>query len=259
MLHDPWFTVEQIDPTTYAISEYGHWEQVHSYLVLGDRSAALIDTGMGIGNIKTVTDRLTALPIQVVTTHVHLDHIGGHGLYDSIAVHRDDVGWLEGGVPLPPDRVRAWLMRDPLSKPAPPGFDPDAYRPFRGTPGRVLADGDRIDLGNRSLTVLHTPGHSPGHICLYERERGYLFTGDLLYQGKLDAYYPSTDPVHFAQSVERLAGLEPLRQVLPGHYAMPLPGGFVQRAHVAFQELAGKGLLRQGTGIHDFGPLQIHL
>ena len=49
---DDWFTVGKIDQTTYAISEYGHWEKVHSYLLIGVKSAVLIDTGLGIGNLK---------------------------------------------------------------------------------------------------------------------------------------------------------------------------------------------------------------
>lgn len=259
MLQDPWFTVEQIDAETFAISEYGHWEEVHSYLVLGDRSAALIDTGMGIADIRAVVDRLTRLPVQVVTTHVHNDHIGGHGRFDSIAVHQGDLAWLIDGVPLPPGQVRAWLAKEPLRKPAPAGFDPDGYRPFRGRPSRILADGDLIDLGSRSLRVIHTPGHSPGHIALCEQERGFLFTGDLLYRGKLDAYYPSTDPLLFAASVARLAALSPAPRVLPGHYELELPGDFVQQVDRAFRSLGERGLLRQGTGVHDFGLFQIHL
>lgn len=52
MIKDRWFTVTEIDPTTYAISEYGHWEKVHCFLLLGQKQAALIDTGLGIDNIK---------------------------------------------------------------------------------------------------------------------------------------------------------------------------------------------------------------
>jgi glyoxylase-like metal-dependent hydrolase (beta-lactamase superfamily II) len=133
------------------------------------------------------------------------------------------------------------------------------YSPFRGKPTRILADGDLIDLGRRQLNVFHTPGHSPGHICLYEEERGYLFAGDLLYRGKLDAFYPSTDPVAFAKSVERLVNMVSVRRILPGHYRLDLGGGFLQSVHAAFQSLSARGLLKQGTGIHDFDDFQIHL
>ena len=67
---------------------------------------------------------------------------------------------------------------------------------------RLLQEDDSIRLGGETLTVLHTPGHSPGHLCFWEEERGYLFTGDLAYKGMLTAYFPSTDPQAYLQSLE---------------------------------------------------------
>ena len=80
-----WFTVEKIDEDTYAISEYQHWEETHCYLLCGTKRALLIDTGLGVANIKEVVDKLTMLPIFVVTTHVHWDHIGGHQYFEILA------------------------------------------------------------------------------------------------------------------------------------------------------------------------------
>lgn len=73
-----WFTIEKIDEKTIAISEYKHWYQLHSYLVIGSERACLIDTGLGVENIRKVVESLTDLPILVTTTHVHWDHIGSH-------------------------------------------------------------------------------------------------------------------------------------------------------------------------------------
>lgn len=89
----------------------------------------------------------------------------------------------------------------------PEGFELDAYTIFQGTPSRLLENGDLIDLGGRTLQVLHTPEHSPGHLCFYEAATGYLFTEDLIYKGTLLAYYPSTDPEAYLASLEKLATL----------------------------------------------------
>ena len=67
----------------------------------------------------------------------------------------------------------------------------------------ILHDEDCIDLGNRKLVVIHTPGHSPGHCCFYEADRKYLYSGDLIYSGCLDAFYPSTNPQEFWKSVRK--------------------------------------------------------
>jgi len=111
---ESWFVVEQIDADTFAIGEPGHWENVRSYLLVGTERAALVDSGTGIGDIAAVVRRLTRLPVTVLTTHVHWDHIGGHGAFDDIRVHELDVEWLRSGIGLPLEMMRRDLMRDPF-------------------------------------------------------------------------------------------------------------------------------------------------
>jgi len=188
-----WFTLEEIDDKTFAISEYGHREQVHSYLLMGKTCALLIDTGLGIGNIKKVTEELTDLPVKVITTHVHWDHTGGHRLFDEIYVHKEEAQWLREGIPLPLEKIRGYVS-GPVTKKLPEDFHIEDYFPYKGEPAGVLQDNDILTDGSRNIKIIHTPGHSPGHICIYEEERRFLFTGDLIYKGTLFAFYPSTDP-----------------------------------------------------------------
>ena len=91
---DNWFTTEIIDKDTFVISEYKHWEETHCYLLCGTEKAVLIDTGLGAANIKKVVDSLTSLPVIVITTHIHWDHIGGHKYFNTIAVHEAEKDWL---------------------------------------------------------------------------------------------------------------------------------------------------------------------
>lgn len=178
---DEWFTIEKIDNETFTISEYGHWEKVHSYLLIGKDAAILIDTGLGIGNIKNQVKLLTNLPIIVVTTHAHWDHIGGHSLFNNICIHKDDAGWLRNGIGIPLNVIKKNVIGEPLSKTPPKEFNIDNYKLYAGEPTRILKDNDIIDIGARTVRVIHTPGHSPGHICLFEEEKGYLYSGDLIY------------------------------------------------------------------------------
>lgn len=253
---EDWFTVEKIDDDTFAISEYKHWEETHCYLLCGAEKAVLIDTGLGVANIKKVTDRLTALPVLAVTTHVHWDHIGGHRYFDAIAVHELERDWLSVKFPIPLPVVKKNLMCQPCSFPA--DFHIDRYQIFQGTPQKILHDGDCLDLGNRTLTVIHTPGHSPGHCCFYEPERSYLYSGDLIYSGCLDAFYPTTDPLLFLQSVRKVQSLE-IKRVLPAHHQLTIPVNLIDRIEAGFHELESRGMLGQGTGIFDFGDFQIHI
>lgn len=251
-----WFTVERLDERTWAISEYRHWEETHCYLLCGTEAAALIDTGLGVEDIAPIVRQLTALPVRVLTTHAHWDHIGGHGAFADIAVHEAERSWLAERFPIPLAAVRRSLTQPPCD--LPPSFDAEAYTVFRGEPTRVLRDGERIDLGGRALTVLHTPGHSPGHCCFWEEARGILFSGDLIYRGCLYAFYPTTDPALFAQSVARVAALKVAR-LCPGHHSLDVTPALIRLTREAFDSLARQGKLRQGAGIFDFGEVQLHL
>ena len=251
-----WFCIEEIDSGTFAISEYRHWEQPHCYLLIGSTHAILIDTGLGVANIRTIAESITALPILVLTTHVHWDHIGGHQHFQDFAVHEAELNWISVQFPLSPDMVKRSLTLKPCAFPA--SFHPENYRLFQGIPSRILHDGDTVDFGGRQLKVIHTPGHSPGHCCFYEAARGYLFSGDLIYQGCLDAFYPSTDPVDFMASIDRILPLS-ITRVLPGHYSLNIPVHLVADISSAFHLLSRQNGLRQGSGLFDFGNFQIHI
>ena len=240
MVKDSWFTVQKIDNKTFAISEYGHWEKVHSFLLLGKEKAVLIDTGLGIDNIKRITDQLTNLPIVVITTHVHVDHIGSHQEFEAVYVHEADADWLTNGI-------------QGLTIPTPKTFNPDTFKPYRGMPTGLLQDGDVIDIGNRELMIYHTPGHSPGHICVYDQTNGYLFTGDLLYdETPIYAFYPSTNPADLVHSWEKISKIPHVTQVYGSHNTLGLDPSILQELTNAVKELKEKDLIKFGTGIHRF-------
>lgn len=201
-----WFTIDKIDETTYIISEYRHPEETHCYLLIGNERCLLIDTGLGIDNIFNEVRKLTDKPVIAIATHIHWDHIGGHKYFPDFYVHRAEVEWLNGKFPLSIQIVRN-LVTDRCD--VPECFNINNYSLFQGKPTKILDGGEFIDLGDREIQALHTAGHSPGHLCFWEKERGYLFTGDLIYKGTLFANYPSTDPVAYLNSLEVISALPP--------------------------------------------------
>lgn len=254
-----WFTIEEIDEKTFAISEYEHWEKVHSYLLIGEKAALLIDTGLGIGNIKEVVDRLTKLPIKVITTHVHWDHIGGHNYFNNIYVHKDEEEWFRKGIPLPLDVLKTNVIKGIEMGKFPREFDIDKYCLFKGEPTKVIENNEIIDLGSRIIRVIHTPGHSPGHICMFEEERGYLYSGDLIYLGTLYAFYQSTNPKQFKESIKKIGRLKEINKILPGHLDLNVPLDIIERINNAFIFIEEKGLLCHGSGTFDFDDFSIKL
>ena len=250
-----WFTIDSIDESTYIISEYQHWEETHCYLLIGSERALLIDTGLGVCNIYEQVRKLTDKPVTAVATHIHWDHIGGHKYFSNFYAHEAELDWLNGKFPLPTQAVKN-MVADRCKLPE--DFDISKYEIFQGKPSRVLDDGDTIDLGERTIQAFHTSGHSPGHLCFWEAEKGYLFSGDLVYKGILFANYPSTDPQSYLDSLEKIAAL-PTKRIFPGHHSLDIGPEIVMRMRDAFRDLDAKGKLQHGSGTHNYGDWAVML
>jgi glyoxylase-like metal-dependent hydrolase (beta-lactamase superfamily II) len=254
-----WFTIEEIDQKTFSIGEYGQWMKLHSYLFIGSERAALIDTGLGIGNIESVVTSLTTLPITVISTHAHWDHIGNHNRFHDVRIHEAEKAWLVDGYKEDADEIREYLVERPFAKSPPKDFQLAHYNTPRCQPTGLIEDGQQMNLGGRELTFLHTPGHSPGHICIHEENTGYLVTGDLLYQGILLAGLTDSNPEAYLKSLTRMNQLNRITRLLPGHGRLNIDPALLNEAEQAFDQLKQKGQLAKGTGSHPFERLVIQL
>ena len=81
---DPWFEVYRVRPGVFAIYEPHQFEEVISYLVVGNKKALLFDTGIGVGKMRAVVESLTKLPVIVLNSHTHFDHVGGNAEFSEI-------------------------------------------------------------------------------------------------------------------------------------------------------------------------------
>lgn len=197
--------------------------------------------------------KYTNKPITAIATHIHWDHIGGHAYFNDFYVQEEELDWLNGKFPLPLEQVKKMVVdRCTL----PDDFQIDAYKIFQGKPTSILMDHTRIDLGGREVEVLHTPGHSPGHMCFWEKKCGYLFTGDLVYKGRLYAYYPSTDPAAYLTSLEKVLAL-PVERVFPAHHSLDIHPEIIQRMQNAFAQQKANGELHHGSGVFYHGDWSV--
>jgi len=217
-----WHTIALIAPDVYQISEpLGAIEPrfgvktVSSYLVIGRERAALIDSGLGISDLRAEVEAITALPCLVLITHSHWDHIGANAQFDETAVHE-----LEAAQAAQEPNVAAIrkAMRKPAAQAAlPPAFDPAAYRVPTRPATRILRDDDRVDLGDRTLRVLHIPGHSAGHVAYHDGANGLLFSGDTACRSPVYACFAGGDPAALLDSARRMAALPGVGMICPGH------------------------------------------
>ncbi len=214
----PWFEVYRVETDVYVFYEPGQFEEAISYLVLGRERAALIDTGCGIGDIRALAREFTGLPIMVVNTHHHIDHVAQNHLFEEVAIFDHPMARAAAERGYGHEEAVQLLSEGLLWKPLPEGFDPKAYwvPPFRVT--RWLRDGDLLDLGGRRLEVVHTPGHSPDSICLLDRDSRLLWTGDTFYTGAIYTHLPGGDLDRLIESYRRLIGLFPhYDRLMPSH------------------------------------------
>jgi glyoxylase-like metal-dependent hydrolase (beta-lactamase superfamily II) len=213
---DSWFEVYRVAPGVFAIYEPHQFEEVISFLILGEKRAVLFDTGLGIGDIKRVVQSLTSLPVVVLNSHTHNDHVGDDWRFHE--VYGMDTQFTRINAKGSSEDAQAELAPGSLCGQWPAGFDAKTYatRPFHIT--HWIHDDDTVDLGGRVLEVIATPGHTPDAICLLDRKNGLLFTGDNYYAGPIWLYRPETDLDAYIHSVERIAALTPqLHLLLPSH------------------------------------------
>lgn len=164
--------------------------------------AAIVDPGFrDVGPIqKALSTHALRLRI-IINTHGHFDHVAGNQ-----ALKRSDVELAIH----PDDRD---LLRDGGGGPALGYFS--ARSP---EPSRYLEDGDEIQIGPITLRVIHTPGHTPGSLCLYHEKSHKLLTGDTLFAGSIGRTdLPGGNAYALKQSLKRLAALPEQTEIYPGH------------------------------------------
>ena len=212
-----WFEVYEIRPGVLAIYEPGQFEEVISYLIVGSERALLFDTGLGIGDIRRLTGELTDREVVVLNSHTHYDHVGGNHAFDR--VYGTDLDYTRRhAAGRPHDEVAEFVGTGWIWKPTPAGFSAAGYRSLPFAVTDVVEDGQVLSLGDVELEVLLTPGHAPDSLCLLDRARGLLFTGDTFYPATLYAHLEASTFAEYERTAARLAALaDRVETVLPAH------------------------------------------
>ncbi len=212
-----WFEVYRIRPGVFAIYEPHQYEEVISYLITGSQRALLFDTGLGIADLRSVVAKLTELPVTVLNSHTHFDHIGDDWQFSEV-LGVDTPYTRRNAKGATREELRDVVVPERFCLHPPKGFKPEDYAIPAFKIAHFVHDGETIALGDRTLEVLLTPGHTPDSLCLLDRQHKLLFTGDTFYPGPIFLYVPETDAKAYSKSVHRLAALVPqLDLLLPSH------------------------------------------
>jgi len=236
----PWFDVYVVAPSVFAIHEPRQSQGTISYLIVGEKQALLFDTGMGIGDLRKVTADLTPLPVMVLNSHTHHDHVGSNWQFSTVSGM--DTAFTRRSALGSREEAQAEIAAGQTCGDLPEGFDPKAYETRSWEIKTYRHDGESIDLGGRSAEIVATPGHTPDAICLLDRAHRLLFTGDTFYPGTIWLYRAETDLVAYEASIQRIAALAPQIQTVLGAHNVPVaPASVLPRLLAAFEAVrAGK-------------------
>ena len=243
---DDYFLIEKIDAATLAIGEPRYYQGNYSYLILGAERAVLFDAGTGLRDIVPVVRSLTSLPVTVIPSHLHFDHVGALGRFDKTALLDDPslrARLREGRLTLGRYEFLGFADRLPT-----PTFRVDEW----------WAPESTVDLGGRRLRVLATPGHTPTSVSLYDESRRQLFAGDFIYPGNLYAFLPGASRSAYLATTKRLLSLiDPETQIFAAHMEdspAPVRAPVLQVADLRALEKALTSIDRGGLPSEGFYP-----
>ncbi len=212
-----WYATKELEPGVFVTLEPSVDPMFRAAMVtvIGRDRDLQLDFGTGLLPLRPALP-LSGKPVVAVASHAHVDHIGGLHEFAERLGHPAEAAAFGGqpGVETFADEFRAW-PEVVTALPSPGWTIADwSLRPAPLT--ATLAEGDRIDLGDRQFTVLHLPGHSPGGIGLLDDRNGLFLTGDAIYDDEILDDLEGASIPDYLHTMDRLSGIS-CRLAIGGH------------------------------------------
>ncbi|MCM1027689.1 MAG: MBL fold metallo-hydrolase [Roseburia sp.] len=210
--------VKQLNPHVYLMDDAG---ESTGYMVIGGEKALVIDTMNGHEDVKAVVREMTELPITVVNTHGHCDHIFGNIFFEEAYLHPADLNLAK----------KHSSFSDFVEETKEKGLSMPPFREIR--------EGDVIDLGGLTVEIISFPSHTAGSILLLLREDRILFTGDAVNRHLWLQLEDSLPPQETLRALDNVMYLkEKADRILHGHAKDFEPISLLEELHEGLRELA---------------------
>lgn len=212
------------------------------YLIIGQNKALLFDTGYGLFDFRPLIKEVTDLPLTVVCSHGHDDHVYGNHLFDTVYIAQEDYELcLAGDNEVSKDRlIRSRYKKTPYIEEV---IDREAYMKMtiKNCEYKFIKDGDVFDLGGLTLSVYPLPGHTKGSVGLYCKEKEAIFVGDALTYNHVVMYGKSGDapaaPYLYYAALSRIQKLA-IDKIWPAHGDVPAGKELIQDTKDLFDHWA---------------------
>ncbi len=248
-----WFEVYKLTDNTYAIYEPNQWQEAISYLLIGSEKAMLVDTLQGIGDLKAVTDQLTDLPIIVMNTHSHYDHVSSNFQYDTI-YGLNKPYTINNAKGKTNAEIDGGMTPETIWKNLPRTFSFDLYESKPFEIDHFVENGEIIDLGDREIEVIYIPGHTPDSVILVDRKNRMMATGDSFYPAPIYVYSDTSSFQDFFISAQTMFGFtDDVDFLLPGHNETMQPASYLNELRRATMAIINPTTpFIQGTGTRTY-------
>lgn len=221
-----WFVSQEIEPGLWRTTEpaVNALFSASSYTLVGRDADLQVDFGCGIAPLATALPLTSGKPVIAVATHAHVDHVGGFHEFSDRRGHAAEA--CAFATMAAQATFQDWFRENragpSLSALPHPGFSLADWALCPAPLTTALAEGDQIDLGDRRLTVLHLPGHSPGCIGLFDAHGGLFLSGDAIYDDGLLDDIPGASVSDYLVTMRRLADFD--CRIAHGGHGPPFDG-----------------------------------
>lgn len=206
-----WYETSRFAADSFQLTEARGGLPCNSFLIESGADALLIDTGLGVGDLREMVAGLTDADPSVLLTHSHWDHIGAAAQFDDVSIderERTNDGRVtidvlsEEFLERPEQFVAEWRE---LGNEFPDGFDPNSYEIAPATGVGTVAPGEELVVGDHTLELLAVPGHSPGQLAAIDHTAGVCYAADVVgIGGNLYAHFQDCDVQAYVESFDRL-------------------------------------------------------
>lgn len=214
--------VKEICDGVYLLDEFSG---TNCYLVVGNKKALLIDCGTGVADLKGTVESITSLPLEVIATHCHVDHVGGAGAFEKIYIHYADLAFInkfQFSVPMRKAfTFGAGHMKSQGVKVS------DVKKGEYKTKIIPIDESFRLDLGGKEIRIKHTPGHTKGSIAIIDETDKIIFSGDNVCDALWLHLPGSTSIEEWLPSAEWLYSMSEDYRIFWGHRDAELTGEYI--------------------------------
>jgi glyoxylase-like metal-dependent hydrolase (beta-lactamase superfamily II) len=203
-MDNQYYNIKKIMDGVYHISDPN---KICCTLIVGSEKSLLFDTGYGIGDLKQVVESITNLPIIVVNSHGHLDHMGGNYQFSEIYINEEDISLVKHY--LASDKRKQTVENNKKNIGLPEDFKEEDYvNRLYNIDYIPVEEGQVFDLGGYELEVVYCTGHTAGCISLIERKNKLLLSGDTILQHVWMFLKESKNISEYLNSLKKLNKLE---------------------------------------------------